>query len=71
MTAAAETGELKHVFVEVFHHEDPALQPLRELDPRHGIDTRDGRSYDDVVLDGVTDVARRLNNLVTRGLLKN
>ncbi len=71
MTAAAETGELKHVFVEVFHHEDPALQPLRELDPRHGIDTCDGRSYDEVVLDGVTDVARRLNNLVTRGMLKN
>ncbi len=69
MTASAETGELKHVFVEVFHHEDPALQALRELDPRHGIDTCDGRTYDEVVVDGIVSVARRLNNLVTRGLL--
>lgn len=71
MKAAAETGELKHVFVEVFHHEDAALQALRDLDAGHGLDTCDGRSYDQVVLDGVADVARRLNNLVTRGVLKS
>ena len=69
MKAAAETGELKHVFVELFHHEDPALEALRELDSGHGLDTRDGRTYDEAVLDGITDVARRLNNYVLRGIL--
>lgn len=68
LTAAARTGKLKHVFVEVFHHEDPALEALRQMDPGHGIDTRDGRSYEQVVIDGVVDVARRLNNLVARGI---
>ena len=33
MSAAARTGELKFVFVELFHHEDSALQGLRDLDP--------------------------------------
>jgi hypothetical protein len=70
LTAAARTGELKHVFVEVFHHEDPALEPLRKLDAGHGIDTRDGRSYTEVTADGLADVARRLNNLVARGILR-
>ena len=69
MTAAARTGELNYVFVELFHHEDPALEALRNLDSGHGLDTTDGRTYDEAVLDGVVDVARRLNNLVTRGLL--
>ena len=69
LTAAARTGRLEHVFVEVFHHQDDALQALRDLDPGHGIDTRDGRDYDEVVLDGLTDVARRLNNLSVRGVL--
>ena len=58
-------------FVELFHHEDPALEPLRELDSGHGIDTTDGRSYDEAVLDGLVDVGRRLNNLVARGMLEN
>jgi hypothetical protein len=69
LNAAAATGKLEHVFVEVFHHEDAALQGLRDLDPGHGLDTRDGRSYDEVVIDGLTDVGRRLNNLVVRGVL--
>jgi len=69
LAACAQTGKLETAFVEVFHHEDPALEGLRNLDPRHGVDTRDGRSYDEVVLDGITDVARRLNNLKTRNLL--
>jgi hypothetical protein len=69
LTECATTGKLQHVFVEVFHHQDPALAGLRQLDPRHGVDTCDGRSYDQVVLDGLADVARRLNNLVNRGLL--
>lgn len=71
MTAAAKTGHLKYVFVELFHHEDPALEPLRELDSGHGLDTTDGRTYDEAVLDGLTDVGRRLNNLVLRGMLAN
>jgi hypothetical protein len=71
MTAAAQTGTLQYVFVELFHHEDPALEALRDLDSGHGLDTTDGRSYDEAVIDGVTDVARRLNNLVLRGLLAN
>ena len=70
LAAAAKTGKLEFVFVEIFHHEDPALEGLRELDPGHGLDTTDGRSYSDTVIDGVVDVTRRLNNLVTRGLLK-
>ncbi len=69
LTACAETGTLETVFVEVFHHEDAALAGLRQLDPRHGIDTRDGRSYDELVLAGLGDVGRRLNNLVARGML--
>ena len=70
LTACAKTGKLKTVFTEVFHHEDPALQALRDMDPGHGIDTTDGRTYDQVVVDGVTDVARRLNNLVAREMLR-
>lgn len=71
LAAAARTGKLEHVFVEIFHHEDAALEGLRRLDPGHGLDTRDGRSYRETVVDGLVDVARRLNNLVVRGLLKN
>ena len=70
LTAAAKTGELRHVFVEVFDHEDPALELVRKLDPGHGIDTRDGRSYTEVTADGLDDIARRLNNLAARGILK-
>ncbi len=69
MAACAQTGAMDTVFVEAFHHEDPALEGLRELDPRHGVDTRDGRTYDELVLDGLADVGRRLNNLVARGIL--
>lgn len=70
LAAAAKTGKLEYVFVELFHHEDPALEGLRDLDPGHGLDTRDGRTYTETVIDGVVDVTRRLNNLVTRGILK-
>jgi uncharacterized protein YjhX (UPF0386 family) len=70
LTAAAKTGELKHVFVEVFDHTDAALELVRKLDPGHGIDTRDGRSYTQVTADGLADVAHRLNNLLARGILK-
>lgn len=70
LTAAAKTGKLEYVFVEIFHHEDPALEGLRELDSGHGIDTTDGRSYSEMVIDGVVEVTHRLNNLVARGFLK-
>ena len=70
LTACAATGKLEIVLVELFHHEDPALAGLREADPRHGIDTTDGRSYTEAVCDGLESVARRLNNLVNRGILK-
>ena len=69
MTAAAKTGQLDTVCVEVFHHEDGALQGLRDLDPGHGVDTTDGRSYTQVTIDGVIDVTRRLNNLKAREVL--
>jgi len=69
LAAAAQTGTLTHVFVEVFHHEDPALASLREAVAGHGIDTTDGRSYDQVVADGLIDTVRRLNNLCQRGVL--
>jgi len=69
LTAAARTGALRHVFVEVFDHQDLALERLRQLDPRHGVDTRDGRSYTEVVADGLGEVARRLNQLHIRGIL--
>lgn len=71
LAAAAKTGKLEYVFVELFHHEDPALEGLRNLDPGHGLDTTDGRTYTEAVIDGVVDVTHRLNNLVLRGLLKN
>ncbi|MFT5122509.1 MAG: hypothetical protein ACI9TH_001472 [Kiritimatiellia bacterium] len=70
LTQVAKTGTLEYAFVEVFHHEDPALEGLRNLDAGHGIDTTDGRDYDQVTLDGLIDVAHRLNNLVARGMLK-
>jgi len=69
LTACAATGKLEIVLVELFHHEDEALAGLRQADPRHGIDTTDGRTYSETVCDGLADTARRLNNLVTRGIL--
>lgn len=70
LTACAATGTLEIVLVELFHHEDPALAGLREADPGHGIDTRDGRTYSECVCEGLADVTHRLNNLVVRGILK-
>lgn len=69
LTACARTGCLTHVFVEAFRHDDPALAGLRALDPGHGIDTTDGRTYNELVADGIADIARRLNNLKARRIL--
>ena len=41
-----------------------------QLEPGHGVDTRDGRTYTEVMADGLGDIARRLNNLKARGFLK-
>jgi hypothetical protein len=70
LTACAQTGKLEHVFIELFHHEDAALEPLRKLVKGHGVDTTDGRTYDRTVVDGIIDVTRRLNNLKARKVLK-
>ena len=69
LTANAKTGRLKSAFVELFRHNDPALEPLRKLEPGHGIDTTLGRTYTEVMVDGLIDTARRLNNLKTRGII--
>jgi hypothetical protein len=69
LAASAKTGELTQVIVELFHHEDDALAPMREAIEGHGVNTLDGRSYTDTVVDGLEDVARRINNLVARGEL--
>lgn len=69
LRSAAQTGKLETVFVELFHHEDAALEALRSLEPGHGIDTTDGRTYTETVIDGLTDIARRLNNLQARQII--
>lgn len=69
LAAAAETGKLEQVYVEVFHHEDAALEALRARVDGHGVDTTDGRTYDEVIVDGLEQTAHRLNNLVARGKL--
>lgn len=66
LNAAASSGALKYVFVEVFHHSDPALQPLRDYDEGHGINTTCGRSYADVVNHNIEGIALRMNNLQNR-----
>ena len=68
--ACAATGKLEHVFIELFHHQDAALEPLRKLVKGHGIDTTDGRTYDRTVVDGIIDITHRLNNLKARKVLK-
>jgi len=69
LAACARTGKLESAFVEIFTHDDPALQGLRDLDPGHGIDTTDGRSYTRVMVDGLIQTAHRLNNFKTRGFI--
>ena len=63
LAAAARSRQLERVFVEVFDHTDPALAPLRELGVGHGVDTRGGRSYRQVVIDSLVDVSRQLDEL--------
>lgn len=63
LAAAVRTGKLNQVFVELFRHDDPALEPLRALDPNHGVDTTGGRSYCDLVVEGLVETRRRLDHL--------
>lgn len=70
LAAYAPTGKLKHVFVELFHHQDPALEALRQAVPGHGVDTTDGRTYNKTVTDGIIEVTHRLNNLAARKLIQ-
>ena len=69
LAANARTGKLKSAFVELFRHDDPALAPLRQLVPGHGVNTTLGRTYTEVMVDGLIDTTRRLNNLKTRGII--
>ena len=40
-----------------------------ELVAGHGVDTTMGRTYIEVVVDGLVDTVRRLNNLKNRGVI--
>ena len=60
LAACQETGKLELCFIELFHHEDPALQALRDLVPAHGLDTTNGRSYTKTLLDGLEQLTHRL-----------
>lgn len=69
LAASARTGKLESAFVEIFRHDDPALEPLRTLDPGHGVDTTGGQTYTQLMVDGLIETARRLNNYKARGVL--
>lgn len=69
LAANARTGKLPSAFVELFMHDDPALEPLRTLVPGHGVDTTAGRSYTELMVDGLVDTVRRLNNFKARGIV--
>lgn len=69
LAACARSGKLHSAFVELFRHDDPAMEALRKLDPRHGVDTTGGRTYTEVMIDGLVETARRLNNYKARGIL--
>ncbi|YCM43835.1 hypothetical protein V2O64_21230 [Verrucomicrobiaceae bacterium 227] len=69
LAACARSGKLHSAFVELFRHDDPVLEALRQLVPGHGVDTTGGRSYTQVMVDGIIETTRRLNNYKTRGIL--
>lgn len=69
LAACARSGGLEYCMIEMFHHDDEALAPLRNLVAGHGIDTTDGRSYTECILEGLSDLDHRLNNLAARGAL--
>ena len=63
LTAFAATAKLELVLVELFHHEDPAMEGLRAAGVGHGVDTTNGRTYSETVCDGLEIVANKLNEL--------
>lgn len=61
LETAHATGKLTQVLVEIFHHQDPTLQPLRDAVPGHGTDTTQGKSYPQLVADGLAKVSQILS----------
>ncbi len=61
LTTCLETGKLETVIVEAFDHTDPGLQPLRDAVAGHGVDTTKGRSYNQLIFDGLVQVEKRIN----------
>lgn len=60
LTTCLESGKLETVIVEAFDHTDEGLQPLRDAVPGHGVDTTKGRTYDQLIYDGLTLVNSRI-----------
>lgn len=69
LASSAKTGKLESAFVEIFRHDDPVLEGLRTLDPGHGVDTSGGRTYTELMVEGLIETARRLNNYKARGII--
>ena len=67
LSECVKTGKLKYALVEIFQHNDEALKPLRDLGDGHGVDTTNGKKYHDLMIDGISDISKRLNNLAARG----
>lgn len=70
LTTCAETGELETVIVEAFDHTDEGLGGLRAAVPGNGVDTTHGRTYDQLIIDGLVMVDDRLSKLREDGILK-
>lgn len=67
LTTCLETGKLETVIVEAFDHTDEGLQPLRDAVEGHGVDTTKGRTYDQLIYDGLVIVNSRIKELTTFG----
>lgn len=63
LTTCFETGKLETVIVEAFHHADDGLEGLRAAVPGHGVDTTNGRTYEQLIIDGLLSVDKRLSTL--------
>ena len=70
LSTYAVTEKLKYALVEIFHHEDPILETLRDSIKGHGVDTTNGRTYNRVVIDGIVELTHRINNLANRNLIR-
>ena len=63
LTTCLETGKLKTIIVEAFDHTDAGLQPLRDAVAGHGVDTTKGRSYNQLIFDGLGHIESHLKGL--------